>query len=356
MWPILCQEGDAAAPVHCGRGYSHVDPVTHALVGAAFARVAASRPLGRGAWLPGAVGALLPDADVLIRSAADPLLYAEFHRHFTHALAFIPVGGSVAALPWLLRARHRRQWQGYVLAATAGYATHGVLDAATTYGTSLWWPFSETRVAWNLISIVDPVFTLVVLTGVAVAVRRRSAVPAAVALCLCAVYLGLGAVQQARARDAQEQIALSRGHAAVRAAVFPGFANNVIWRSLYQEGQTIHSDRLRVPWWGASSWHPGYAADAVGERDLDASVLADARLRRDFRRFSRFTHDWVARAALEPDILGDARYSSSDERFTPVWGIRFAPNAPVPIEWVDRSGQRRVDPGALWRELIGRDP
>ena len=55
---------------------TQVDPVTHALLGSATARIVLARPLGRSAWLPGAAGALLPDADTLIRSGADPLLYA----------------------------------------------------------------------------------------------------------------------------------------------------------------------------------------------------------------------------------------------------------------------------------------
>ena len=96
--------------------------------------------------LPGVVGALLPDADAVIRSSADPLLYAEFHRHFTHSLALIPVGGLVASLPWLMRRAPRGQWRAYLAAATAGYATHGVLDASTSYGTLLLWPFSTVRV------------------------------------------------------------------------------------------------------------------------------------------------------------------------------------------------------------------
>ena len=42
--------------------------------------------------------------------------------------------------------------------STLGILTHGFLDACTSYGTSLFWPFSSTRVSWNVISIVDPFF------------------------------------------------------------------------------------------------------------------------------------------------------------------------------------------------------
>jgi len=88
-----------------------MDPLTHALLGATAAQAALGHRLGRRAWLPGALGGLLPDADILIRSTADPLLAIEYHRHFTHAFAFIPVGGVVAASPWLVQRRYRADWR-----------------------------------------------------------------------------------------------------------------------------------------------------------------------------------------------------------------------------------------------------
>jgi inner membrane protein len=333
-----------------------VDPLTHAILGAATARVVLPPPLGRSAWPAGVAGALLPDVDALIRSGADPLLYAEFHRHFTHALAFIPIGGALAAVPWVLARRTRPHWKAYLGAATAGYATHGLLDASTTYGTLLFWPFSDVRVSWNAISIVDPLFTLVLLLGVALAVWRRTRTPAAAALLVCAAYLATGVVQRDRALDVQGRIAAVRGHDRARGVVFPSFGNNLVWRSLYIVGDTQYMDRIRVPWFGAGSWRPGPHVRLLREEELPPDVLADTRLRRDFARFVRFADGWVARAPGEPDVIGDARYSSATERFEPVWGIRFTPGSDVPIDWVDRSRQRRVDLRALWTELRGGDP
>jgi inner membrane protein len=309
--------------------------------------VVLSRPLAQSAWLPGAVGALLPDVDAFIRSSSDPLLYVEFHRHFTHALAFVPVGGVLAAAPWLIAPRTRPRWKAYVGAATAGYATHGVLDAATTYGTLLYWPFSHDRVAWNAIAIVDPLFTLVLLVGVAVAAWWRRPAPAAAALLLCLAYLFVGVAQRDRALDVQARIAAARGHDVVRGAVFPGVGANIVWRSLYQAGDELYMDRIRVPWFGTPTWRSGTQATARFEADLPPAAL----------RFHWFTGGWMARAPGEPDLIADARYSGSPDRFEPVWGIRLARdrNGP-PIEWVDRSPARRVDLRALWTELAGDDP
>jgi|SRR5688572_18449445 len=333
-----------------------MDPLTHALVGAAAARVALGRPLGNAAMLPGTIGALLPDVDALIRSSTDPLLYAAFHRHFTHSLAFIPVGGLVASVPWLVRRTTRGQWRTYVAAATVGYATHGVLDASTTYGTLLLWPFSTMRVSWDAIAIVDPLFTLVLAAGLSMAVWRHTALPAAAALVLCSLYLVTGVTVRDRALVVQRQIAVARGHTIERGAVFPGFLTNVLWRSLYLAGGTLHMDRIRVPWLGAPTWKPGPAVPVLRFADLEADVHAQSRLVRDFWRFNWFTDGWMARPPGESGIIADARYSESADRFEPVWGIRLDVPGPVPVAWVDRSRQRRINPSALWAEICGADP
>ena len=53
-----------------------------------------------------------------------------------------------------------------------GFSTHGVLDACTSYGTQLGWPFSDVRFAWSNVSIVDPLFTAPIVLLAATAARR----------------------------------------------------------------------------------------------------------------------------------------------------------------------------------------
>lgn len=319
-----------------------VDPLTQALLGGVAAHALLPRRLAGRAWLVGAGAALLPDADVLIRSAADPLLAIEHHRGFTHSLAFVPLGAALAALPWLASARLRAERGALYLAALAGYATHGPLDAATTYGTQLLWPFSAHRTAWNLVSIIDPVFTLLLLAGLVAALRLSSAAPALVALLACLTYLGAGGVQRDRALAAQARLAAERGHEVARGAVFPGFASQVAWRSLYLAGDSLHLDRIRVPRLSAARATAGTAVPLLREAGLPPTVRGDPRMLHDFRRFAWFADGWVARAPGDSSIVGDARYTLRPDRFEPVWGIRFHPGARPPTQWVDRSRERRL--------------
>lgn len=38
--------------------------------------------------------------------------------------------------------------------------THPILDCFTNYGTQIWQPFADTRIAWTTVSIVDPLYTV----------------------------------------------------------------------------------------------------------------------------------------------------------------------------------------------------
>jgi inner membrane protein len=312
-----------------------MDPLTHALAGATLGWAVAGRDLGRRAVAIGAAAALLPDLDVLIRSSADPLLAIEHHRGFTHSLLFVPIGGAITALPFL-RSRFRSAW----LAAMAAWLSHALLDAATTYGTRLFWPFSRYRVGLDIISIIDPLFTLIVLTGAiaALASRRRLVL---IALAAAMAWLTLGFVQRERAAAAQARLASARGDRVVRAAVFPTIGNTIVWRSIYETAGTFRIDRIRVPWISAASFAPV------------TSVPRATASGNDFDRFAWFSDGWVARAPADPSVIGDARYSLRNDTYEPVWGIRFHGGR---TEWVNRTRNRDVGASRLWDEIRGRDP
>lgn len=333
-----------------------MDPLTQGLLGGAAAHVVFGRRLGSRALLIGAAGGVLPDADVFIRSAADPLLAVEVHRQFTHALAFIPFGGFIASLPWLVRRANRALWKTIAGAAIVGYATHGVLDACTTYGTQLLWPFSDARVAWDAISVIDPIFTLTLLVGTIAAAMRRSPRRAAIALGLCLVYLFAGAVQRDRASRVQEQLAAAREHPIARGKVFPTIGNNLVWRSLYRSGDMLYVDRIRVPWFGEPRFSPGTSVRVVREDGLAPAEKSVPRVVEDFRRFRWFSDGWLARDADDPSVIGDVRYSMRTDAFDAIWGIRFHPGRAIPTEWVNHSRSRKVDLGDLWNEISGQDP
>ena len=223
-----------------------MDILTQGLLGAALAQSVAKPNEARLATAVGFLSGLLADADALIRSSHDPLLTLEYHRHFTHSIFFVPIGGLIAALLLWPFFRHRLRFGRLYVFALLGYSLSGFLDACTSYGTHLLWPLSDTRIAWSIISIVDPVFTLTLLAAAAYALLKRTPRAAQVGLGLAGVYLLVGWVQLQRAETFARELAEARGHSIERLVVKPTLGNLVLWRSIYQNADTFHIDAVRV--------------------------------------------------------------------------------------------------------------
>ena len=74
-----------------------MDPVSQGLLGTALSGSFARKKEIRFASFCGFIGGIAPDIDILIRSDSNPLLFIEYHRHFTHSLAFVPFGGLIVS-------------------------------------------------------------------------------------------------------------------------------------------------------------------------------------------------------------------------------------------------------------------
>lgn len=297
-----------------------MDLLTQGVLGGALALSVAKEKETRIAAVIGFSAALLADADILISASDDPLLNVEFHRHFTHALIFIPVGALVAALLlWPLLRKHlgfkRIYWY-----AVLGYATSGLLDACTSYGTHLLWPFSETRIAWSIIAIIDPIFSLLLVIALIVGVKHYKPMAARVGLALAGAYLLLGLWQHQTALRSATELAAQRGHTVERMIVKPTLANLVLWRSVYQSNDRFYVDAIRIgP--GPNRVYPGGNAQ-VFNRERDLPELAEGSvLSRDIARFSKLANGYVVSDPGRKNVLIDIRYAMLPTSITPMWGI-----------------------------------
>ena len=151
-----------------------MDPITQGTIGAVLPQALGKKNLGIVALL-GFLSGMAPDLDIFIRSSTDPLLSLEYHRQFTHSIVFIPFGGLICAvfLFIVFKKISPFNFKSTWLYCTLGYGTHGLIDACTSYGTLLFWPFSNVRIAWNNISIIDPLFTLPIILFVVLATIKK---------------------------------------------------------------------------------------------------------------------------------------------------------------------------------------
>jgi inner membrane protein len=342
-----------------------MDPITHAAVGIASA-VAATRGRGRlrYAALAGLAGGLLPDADVFLKSATDPLFSIEYHRHFTHSLLLSPAVGLLGAgIAWLLLrlARRRTAVLGLWLPAWVAVLSHVFCDLWTSYGTRVWWPFADTRAALHWVSVVDPLLTLPLLTAVIWGLVKTRVRPISLGLGWVTLYLILAIGQQQRAQQVLNDWVVSRQGEprAWRATVKPSFGNLLIWRALAVEGATLHVFAIRcglgrptvIP--GATTPLFAEAATAAAHFGLPASSpQTDA-----IRRFFHFSDRWVGLHPEDPQILADLRYAALPHEIAPMWGIRIKPEAPASsIDWVQAVQLKDRPWATLWQMLLGRAP
>jgi inner membrane protein len=332
-----------------------MDTFTHGLLGAATAQVIFAKRLPRAAGLIGFVAAAVPDLDFVLGSGADPVATWLYHRQFTHSLLFIPLGALLASLFFLgMKGFKGVRLQVYG-AAFAAYATHPLLDALTSYGTLLLWPFSDRRIAWDVIGIVDPIFTVILLVGVIWATAGRRARPSQVALGLALAYLGFGVWQHQQAADVQRQLAEARGHAIAHSRVMPAPGSLVLWRSVYVADGRVVVDGIRVPWWGEPLVKPGGSVRLATIADVPPEVAERDGTRRVFEVLTWFADGLVAPIDGEPYVIGDLRYAVEWSGLTPLWGVRFDPQR-SPTRWHPSAHSRGDYMAALWRTLIDGDP
>ncbi len=302
-----------------------MDIFTQALLGSGVAQLGAKKSEIKIATFIGCIAGILADADIFIQSANDPLLFLDYHRHFTHAIAFIPIGALVGALVCWPFVRKKINFSRLYFFAFLGYLLSGVLDAFTGYGTHLLLPFSDERVAANLISIIDPIFTLSLLIGVIGNIKFKSKKIIIYSLLFCTAYLSAAYVQQSRATNIQSEVATKRGHIIEKSIVKPTLGNVVLWRSIYLYKGKYYIDAIRV---GLNNdrIYQGEVIKSVLPKNNFSTIDDDSQLYKDIVRFQTFSNNYIAFDPNDQSILGDIRYSMLPNSVSPLWGITINPN------------------------------
>ena len=143
-----------------------MDSLTQATLGAAVGEALLGKKLGNRAVAWGLLFGTLPDLDVIFSPFLDNARQLAFHRGASHSLLLMVIASLALAKPLA------KLWKKEKISPTrAGsfvflvWFTHVLIDCFTVYGTSVLWPFSETRVAFNNLFIIDPLYTLPLLVS-----------------------------------------------------------------------------------------------------------------------------------------------------------------------------------------------
>lgn len=327
-----------------------MDPVSQAVLGASFAQTKANKQqLGKAAII-GALAGMAPDLDIFISSSTDSLLFLEYHRQFSHSLFFIPFGGLLCAA--LFHPLFAKRWGfSFILTlifSVIGFATHGLLDACTSYGTQLFWPFSHQRISWDIISIIDPLFTLPLMALVISASMLQKKHYVWMTIGWMFTYFSFGLWQYSRVEELSYQLAQQRGHHIERLELKPSFANLLVWKVVYEYKDSYFISAIK----------PGFAQPVIwqGEQIQKLDLTRDltwlnphSQQAIDIERFRWFSADFIALDPADPNNIVDVRYSTLPDTVKPLWGIRLSKNASVNQHAVFYNVRKKSDSSSISR-------
>ncbi|HET9044010.1 MAG TPA: metal-dependent hydrolase [Burkholderiales bacterium] len=256
-----------------------MDTLTHALSGALAARATApanARISLTARVTAGFFAAAFPDMDWVL-AYVSPVAYITGHRGVTHSVLLLPLWAGLLA--WLCAkiGRGGATWRDYYGVCAIALGMHILGDLITSFGTIVFAPVSDARIAWSTTFIIDLWFTGIIAAGLAATwVWRRSRVPAVLGLATLAGYVGLQAVLHSRAVDVGADYARRQGLDGVRVSAVPRPVSPFNWMIVITERDryryaNVNLLRERIP--------PAPRPDAGLIERLDAAYVpvADAR-------------------------------------------------------------------------------
>lgn len=212
-----------------------MDSLTHIVLGAAIGEVLAGRTLGKKALLIGAAANSLPDIDFVASFWMPTASDVWAHRGLTHSFLFVlimtPLLTLIANRTLPNSGMTRRNWY---LFFSIQLLAHIVIDAFNAYGTGWFEPFDHHRVAFHVLFVADPFFSVwLAITFVALLVlktkhpaRRKWAWAG---LLLSTLYLCYCITNKMRIDNHVQEDLATQHHTYTRYISTPTPLNNWLW-------------------------------------------------------------------------------------------------------------------------------
>jgi inner membrane protein len=287
-----------------------MDSLTQITLGAAVGEAVLGRKIGNRAIIWGAIGGTIPDLDIIANFFLEPIPALAFHRAITHSLFFsVTIGALLAWLVHRLYLTRTHQKSGYKLFISIfnvvllsaiffglftlfgknilfgvvlglmwiyliwrlyhfylrknleevnvsfskwyllfflALATHVLLDCFTAFGTQVFQPFSNYRVAFDNIAIIDPVYTVPFILCVIIASAIRRKKPARsiinwIGLSVSSLYMLLTIINKNHVDNVFEKALANRGLETSRCRTSPVIFSNVLWNCVAESDSVYYA-------------------------------------------------------------------------------------------------------------------
>ena len=143
-----------------------MDSITHIALGALTGELLVGKQIGRKAFTLGALAQSFPDIDAVATLWLSPTENMLVHRGITHSILFCLLASILFAI--LTKRLFKktqislRQWYHFFIIQLC---LHIFIDAFNAYGTAWFEPFSDYRIVFNTLFVVDPLFSISLLIG-----------------------------------------------------------------------------------------------------------------------------------------------------------------------------------------------
>lgn len=221
-----------------------MDVVTHALLGAKV--VHAATPSRTCLRLPerlalGAAAAAFPDID-FAGFLVNPLLFlADWHQGPTHSLVLLPLWAALIAALFVGLTKRWGDFAEALFVSSLGLASHILADLITVYGTMVLYPLTRWRPSLDLIFVIDPLFTAIVVTGLVASVWSGRRWIAGAGLTMLVSYVSAQAWLQQHALDIGRAALAERGFAMEKLSAIPQPFSPFNWK-LIASNETLHRE------------------------------------------------------------------------------------------------------------------
>lgn len=240
-----------------------MDSLTQFVLGSGVGLAFLGRKIGpRKAAITGGLMGTVPDLDVFY-PFADPIDSFTLHRGATHSVILQAVAAPVFGEALVRIFKNLRDQRMFTyLAVYVIFVTHALIDAATIYGTKLFWPLWKEPLGTGSSFIIDPLYTLPLLIITIWALFKSNwseRFRRAVTFCLAisTAYMGWGLVAQQIALSKAGEALAARGITPERMIATAAPFNTIFWKATAIDGDRYIN--LYVPLLGDSESITAYA-------------------------------------------------------------------------------------------------
>jgi len=272
---------------------------------------------------------LFPDIDVLFSNANNPLSELDLHRQFSHSFILAPIFSILLSFIFKITFLKKEKFTCMYLLVLLAYTSHILLDSLTSYGTSFLWPISTQKYSFNLISIIDPIYTSILLLC-ALFYFLKKTILQRIFFLLSISYLASSFIIKNNIKNSFNKLTQQRQHQVIKSVIKPSFGNIILWRSVYLHKDKIYADAYRFQLFKPNKIIQGDEKSRFHLKQLGQSFQNVKR--NDYLIIDRYikqhSNDFVS-LTKAPDsseyYFNDERFSLLPHKLNPVWALKWSP-------------------------------